>query len=165
MQLPQDQRDPRKSKPAIWEMVGATSAPFSLSTGPTHASFALHAPTGPALLRADGKPRRVLLRVENITSQSTAPSIDIYLNVPPGDEPAKRPDLRAGTISTFGLPSSPDDQHAGNGLAYTEDVTALYLRLAAARDWDPKNLRVSLVPATWDYPVEVQIGRVCLMLE
>ena len=170
MQPPPNPKGPQKSNPKpppIRETVGATESPFSLGKGPTHVAFELHAPSGPALLRPDGTPRRVFLKVENITSKIAAPSFDVYLNLPPNEEPYKRPDLHVGKLPTFGLveASRSSETHVGNGLTYTEDVTALFFRLAASRDWDQKNLRVSFVPPRWDYPLQVQVGRVSLMLE
>jgi tyrosinase len=58
---------------------------------------------------------RVFLRVEGVTGTAAAPLYEIYLNVPPGDEPAEHPELRAGAFSTFGLieASQTDDLHVG----------------------------------------------------
>ena len=170
MHSPQDPKATQKAQPTVRpipEMVGATTAPFSLRGGVTHTTFQLHAPTGPAILRADGMPRRVFLRVENMTSKLPAPSFDIYLNLPLGAAPEKHPELRAGTMSTFGLleSSRSDGQHAGNGLTYAEEVTAVFLRLALTREWDGKTVRVSFVPILWDYPLDVTVGRVSLTME
>src|SRR5262252_9245238 len=51
-----------QQSPPIPEMIGATTAPFSLSKGMTHVSLAMHAPTGPAAQRADRTPIRVFLK-------------------------------------------------------------------------------------------------------
>ena len=170
MQAPPNPKDPQKPSPKpppIREMVGATTAPFTLGKGQTQISFEVHAPTGPALVQTDGTTRRVFLKVENIRSKMAAPSFEIYLNLPPGEQPQKRPDLRVGTLSTFGLleTSRASEHHAGNGLTYTEEITKLFLRLIASRDWDSRNLRVAFVPSNWEYPLEVQVGRVSLMFE
>ena len=158
---------PNPKVPPVPEMVGATSAPFYLGKFPTYISLPVHAPTGPALLHADPKLRRVYLSIENITSNERAPSYVVYLNLPPGDEPGKRPDLRAGVLAMFGLEESSraDGEHPGNGLTYSLDVTELFARLAAARDWDARSLRVHFVPRPWDGAVKVQIGRVSLYFE
>ena len=164
-----DPKKPQKSRPPIRETVGATSAPFELGRGIATTSFEVHAPTGPALLRADGEARHVLLRIENVRSDYLAPPFDVYLNVPPGEDPRRHPELFAFTLSTFGLVemSASTGGHAGNGLNFLRDVTELYGFLSAAKDWDPKALRVSFVTSSWDEsaPIKVQVGRVSLMIE
>jgi hypothetical protein len=89
------------------------------------------------------------------------------LNLPPGEEPEKHPELQVGVLSMFGLPESSrsTDQHANNGLSYTQEVTGLYLRLTAMRTWDPKNLRVTFVPRRWDDDIQVNVGRVSLVFQ
>ena len=167
MQAPTDPQNPPKSRPAIPETVGATSAPFELGKHVTTISFEIHAPTGPALVRPDGQPKRVLLRIENLKSTSVAPTFDVYLNLPSGEIPEKRPDLFAFTMSTFGLLESSQtrEHHPGNGLNFVQDVTQLFMRLPATTHWDGKILHVSFVPAPWKNPISVQVGRVSLMLE
>jgi hypothetical protein len=165
---PQDQNKPQKSRPPVPETVGATSEPIHLSKDPASFQFEIHAPTGPALLRADGAPKRVFLRVEGVKSYMPAPSFDVYLNLPPGEDPERHPDLLGLTISTFGLVerSRPTGNHPGNGLSFVQDVTDLYARLMADKDWDRKNLRVSVIPApSGGYPVDVTVDRVSLLIE
>lgn len=164
---PPDPKSQQKAKPPIPEMVGATSAPLELSKRVTTFSFEIHPPTGPALLRPDGQRRRIILRIENARSTTGAPNFDIYLNLPPAEEPEKRPDLHAFTMGTFGLveSSKTKDHHPGNGLSISQDVTDLFLRLTASRDWDPKSLRVSFVAGAWNTPFSVQVGRTSLMIE
>src|ERR1700730_13150493 len=62
MPSPSDPKNPQKSRPPIPEMWGATGAPFELGKRTTTIPFEIHAPTGPALLRSDGRAKRVLLR-------------------------------------------------------------------------------------------------------
>lgn len=156
------------TKPPIPELIGATGSPVLLQTTPTTVSFAVHAPTGPALLRADGQPKRVMLALENVSATKAAPNFGVYLNLPPGDAPDQRPDLYAMTLSTFGLNefSEPSKHHPGDGLTFRKEITPLYLRLIAARDWDSRALRVTIVPLHWEGPpIDAQIGRISLMLE
>lgn len=159
---------PRNSRPPVPETVGATSGPIPLGKSVSTIHFEVHAPTGPALLRTEGPPKRVLLRVENVRSNMPAPSFDVYLNVPPGEAPEAHPDLHALTISTFGLVerSKPQGGHPGNGLSFVQDVTDIYNHLTAGANWDGKDLRVSFVPApSASYPVEVTVSRVSLLIE
>jgi hypothetical protein len=168
MQSSPDPKNQKKSPPSIPETVGATSAPFKLGRGTTTISFEIHAPTGPALLHSDGQTKRVLLRVENLTSEIAAPSFGVYLNLPSGDDPEKRHDLYALTLSTFGLVESSKarENHPGDGMNFVQDVTELFGRLTAAKDWDRKKLRVSFVPIRWkDYPLDATVGRVSLLIE
>lgn len=167
MQSPTDPQNPPKSRPAIPETVGATSAPFELGKHVTTISLEIHAPSGPALLRPDGQPKRVLLRIENLRSTSVAPTFDVYLNLPSGEIPEKRPDLFAFTMPTFGLVESSQtrEHHPGNGLNFVRDVSQTFMRLPATTNWDGKILHVSFVPAPWKNPISAHVGRVSLMLE
>ena len=167
MQLP-DPKKPQKSRPPVPETVGATSEPFKIGKSPSTVQLEVHPPTGPGLLRADGQPKRILLRVENMTSLSLAPSISVYLNVPPGETAEKRPDLYAMKISTFGLfeASQPKGDHPGDGLSFTQDISELYAHLTASKDWDGKKLRLTFIPGrSGDSPVDISIGRVSLQIE
>jgi len=89
--------------------------------------------------------RRAYLRVEGITGTTAAPLYSVYVNVPEGDDPAAHPELRAGSVSTFGLEESSrtDDAHDGGGLTATFDITALRDRLGAAGRWDDGHMDVS----------------------
>jgi len=153
--------------PRLPEMVGATSAPIELGKATAHIGFAIGAPSGPTRLLGDALLRRVFLNIENITSDAMAPSYNVYLNVPQGDDPQKHPDLRVGNLALFGLVESSrsDEEHPGNGLSFKMEVTAVYLRLVATSDWDTKNVRVSFVPRPWDDEVNVRVGRISLYFE
>jgi hypothetical protein len=166
MQSQSDSEDPQKTaSPPIPEMVGATSAPFYIGAGTTEISLAIHPPTGPARLSAGSKPREIILRIENVTGDKTAPGFSVYLNVPQGDEPVRHPELSAGSLGLFGLTgaSHPDSQHGGSGMSFRLDVTEVVGHLIATKNWDPKNLRISFIPGYWDAPVpKVRVGRVSL---
>jgi hypothetical protein len=168
MQTPQNPDDPHDAGiQRIPEMVGATSAPFALGKDATHISLAIHPPTGPAFLGVDKVPRRVFLKFENITSDEMAPPYNVFLNLPPGDDPAKHPELHVGVLAMFGLVelSSPSRDHPGDGLTYSVTVTSEFLRLPAMPGWDSNNLRITFVPKPWDDEVDVRVGRVSLYFE
>jgi hypothetical protein len=158
---------PTPEIPPIPEMVGATNAAFHLGSGQTRTSLAIHAPTGPALLGMRRMPRRVFLKIENMKSETPAPSYDVYLNLPPDDEPEKHPELFAGRLPMFGLveTSESDERHPGNGLYSKLDVTHLYALLAASQNWDTKNLHVTFVSRRPDVAVDIQVGRVSLYFD
>ncbi len=88
---------------------------------------------------------RAYLRVEGITGTDGAPLYGVYVNVPEGDDPADHPELRAGSVSTFGLVESSrvDDDHDGGGLTATFDITSLRDRLVGEGRWDASRLEVS----------------------
>jgi tyrosinase len=149
------------------EMVGATASSFTLKNEVIEKPIKLQKPTGPALFRATAKPKRVFLNLEGITSKDRSVPYDVYLNLPPGAEPLKHPELRAGRLPMFGLveASRSGRKHAKNGLHYTLEVTDLYQRLALEPDWNPNNIRVSLVPTRTDGPVGAKISRMSVYIE
>ena len=161
------QTQPNPNFPSVPEMVGATNVPVFLGNSPTHLSFTTHPPTGPALLQAEAATRRVFLNIENVTASARAPSYQIYLNVPQGDEPHAHPELHAGDLPMFGLVESSraGGPHPPNGLNYTLDITDVYTRLVAAQRWDSKNLHVVIVPGNWNGTAKVQVGRISLYLQ
>ena len=149
-------------------MMAATSDPFYLEQVPKHISLAVQEPRGPELMRTDARLREVILMIEHIKCDQPAPAYTVYLNVPPGDEPAKHPELSVDEMSMFGLleASTPDPNHPSDGLTYTFDVTGLYRRLALMPGWDAKNLRISFVPPGWlRFNPKVKVGRVSLYFQ
>ena len=158
------QPPPDPNKPPMPEMVGATSEPFTIGVEPAHCTFAIHAPTGPAMLGEGRAPRSANLGIENILGKMAMPQFAVYLNLPEGENPAKHPYRYAGSLPMFGLEamSQVRGHHPANGLTYTFDVTNVLLRLAVLNFWDAKSLRVSLVPEPWPHKAEAQVGRVSL---
>ena len=161
----------------IPEMVGATDTQQAITVGQESSSvqFALQAPTGPALTldAADPTaPREVHLNIENITATGRPiESYEVYVNVPDGDTPENHPELMAGLIPRFGIfeASRPTLEHAGDGLNYAFDITAVVAGLQKLGKWDPSNIRITFVPhrseaertaATSTLPI--RIGRVSL---
>ena len=154
---------PNPKRPSPPEMVGATSEPFYIGPGISEISFAIHAPTGPALEHAI--PTKVSLNFEHVKSRIRAPDFDVYLNLPPNDPPEKHMDRLAGGLAMFGLQesSTPREGVGGTGKNVSLDITAVFIRLTSQKDWDSHNLRLTFVPGVWDAPVpQVQVGRVSL---
>jgi hypothetical protein len=91
----------------------------------------------------------------------------VYLNLPRDASPEGRPDLFALTLSTFGLAESSLSQgdHPGDGLSFVKDISALYARLTSDRNWDGRTVRASFFPRPWDGPIDVEVGRVSVVLE
>ena len=159
----------------IPEMVGASSAPVTLTGQPAHAQMVVHPPSGPAReARAAGAPpRKIYLNIENVTGSGRARVYSVYLNVPEGSDPASHAELYAGDLPMFGVveASRADARHPGTGLHYRLDVTTLVQALESKGAWDPQKVRVSFAPKPWgsgpkgaprasDH--EIHVGRVSL---
>ena len=159
----------KKAKKTSTEMVGATRASFTLNSAVTHASFAAKpkAAKRGAAAAAAGPMRRVFLNIEKLVSNEPAPSYDVYLNVPDGQNPKDHPNLFVGRLPMFGLVESSKKSaiSSGSGLHYALDITNLYAHVSTLPDWDPNNLRVSFVPARGQAPANVTVGRVSLYFE
>jgi hypothetical protein len=161
---PSGPKGPRQSGPPIPEMVGATETPFFVGPGRTEISFAMHPPTGPALLSL-GPRRKVVLHVDNVTCERRSPPLEVYLNVPFGAPPGNHPELLAGSLGLFGVEqvSRTDGERVGHGMSFKLDVTDLFLGLAARKDFDAHTLRVYFVQGDWDAPLpRVRVGRASL---
>jgi tyrosinase len=144
-------RRPRMKDRPIPEMVGATDQPLTLTGEPATANLPVNPPTGPALSPAAESatpPRRVYLNIENITSEGQSGSYSVYLNLPPGADPADHRELYAGLLPMFGVAESTDAtrEHAGNGLHYTLEITDVVRALEAKNAWNPDEMRVTFVP-------------------
>ncbi len=157
----------------IPEMVGATEKPLTLTGKRASTSLAVSQPTGPARPGAHvagAAPRRVFLNIENITSPGKPESYQVYLNLPPGADPAEHRELYAGLLPMFGVAESTDaaGDHPATGLHYTLEITEVVRTLEAQGEWNPDEMRVTFVPkrrggagaAAASTPV--QVGRVSL---
>ncbi|MCW2762951.1 MAG: tyrosinase family protein [Marmoricola sp.] len=109
----------------------------------------------------DAPRERAYLRVEGITGTTGAPLYGVYVNVPYGDDPTDHPELRAGSLSTFGLEESSrsDDEHDGSGLTATFDITALRDRLAAEGRWDEGHLEIRFTTHSPEPPAGLRRDR------
>ena len=156
----------------IPEMVGATDQPITLAGESASTSMPVSRPTGPAAARESAAaPRRVFLNIENITSKGVPDSYAVYVNLPPGADPAAHEELYAGLLPMFGVAESTEagSDHPGSGLSYSLDITKVVQILEARNDWNPDELRVTFVPERpssdrESAPVRapVQVGRVSL---
>lgn len=164
---------PSMVKRPIPEMVGATDQPLTLTGETATASVPVSQPTGPAGAAAEAAeaPKRVYLNIENITSTGRPGSYSVYVNVPPGADPADHPELYAGLLPMFGVEESTDAtrEHPANGLHYTLEITDVVRALEAKNAWNPSEMRVTFVPKRRASRLEtvavsspVQVGRVSL---
>lgn len=158
------------------EMVGATEQPLTLEGERVTTALPVTEPVGPASLgfESTGLPKRVYLNIENITAERYSEGYSVYVNLPPGGEPAEHRELYAGLLPMFGLKEAtdPSSEHPASGLQYTLDITEVAQTLQEKGDWDPNEMRVTFVPkrrATGGEgfeaavaPTPVRIGRVSL---
>jgi tyrosinase len=149
------------------ELLGANTQRLSLVGNEASASVALD-PTvqrkvSNSFAAAAAGPDRVFLNLENVRGLDDATALNVYINVPDGDDPANYPDHLAGSIALFGVrkASVTDGQHAGDGLTFVLEITRVVDRLHLARTFDASQLHVRLVPLR---PVpeaaQVSIGRI-----
>ncbi len=133
----------------IPEMVGATDQPLTLVGESATAAVPVTKPTGPASgAEAGALPKRIFLNIENITSTGRSSGYEVYLNVPPGENPKDHKELFAGFLPMFGVAEASDPKrgHAANGLHYTLEITDLVRRLETQNAWDPNTMQVTFVP-------------------
>jgi tyrosinase len=108
-------------------------------------------------------PDRVFLNLENVRGVNDAAVFNVYINAPEGDDPAKHPECRAGSVSLFGVRKATlkDGEHSGNGLTFVLEITDIVDRLHLAGALDAGHLDVRLVPRN---PLlesaQVSIGRI-----
>ena len=129
------------------QVVGATLNVSLTSDEPTE--VALSEPEKLGLGEADFPgPQKVFLRLEGITGTAAAPSYEVYVNLPEGSPAAAHPELRAGTMATFGITeaSRRDEENDGTGLTKVFDITAVRDVLADQGRWQPARIRLSFVP-------------------
>ena len=156
------------------ELLGASSQGLRLSGREAKAAVALDsavkskvAASLNAVARAatPTTPDRVFLNLENVRGLNDATVLSVYINVPEGEDPARYPDNKAGTVSLFGVSkaSSADDTHAGNGLTFVLEITRVIDKLHLSGALDASQLHVRLVPRK---PVpddaQISVGRISI---
>lgn len=108
-------------------------------------------------------PDRVFLNLENVRGLNDATVFSVYINVPEGDDPAKHPELKAGSIALFGVSkaSYADGQQVGDGLTFVLEITNIIDTLHLSGALNAAQLNVRLVPLR---PVsdaaQISIGRI-----
>ena len=130
------------------EVIGATADVSLASHEPVDVELVEPAAVGLGAEPGAAIGARVFLRVEGITGTAAAPVYDVYVNVPSGESPGDHPELRAGSLSTFGMveASQADDLGDGSGLTATFEITAVRDALAEQGRWDPARVQLSFRP-------------------
>lgn len=109
-------------------------------------------------------PERWFVRVEDIAGEQPAvPAYSVFVNLPAGASPADHPELRAGTISAFGIREATAADNGAPGLTDVFDITAVVDHLRTT-GWDGGALAVTIVPMGLDGEAadggDVHAGRV-----
>ncbi|HEV2186401.1 MAG TPA: hypothetical protein VGR70_04295 [Stellaceae bacterium] len=124
-----------------------------------------------ATLRAASEralPDRVFLNLENVRSVNDAAVLNVYINAPEGEDPARHPECKAGSIALFGVrkASLTEGEHAGNGLTFVLEISTIMDRLHLSGALGADQLKVRLVPRN---PVseaaQISIGRISVFRE
>lgn len=107
---------------------------------------------------------RLYLALEGVRGKSPSPAIDVYVALRAGENPADHPELRAGSLTLFGLnvASDPERGHSGNGLSYMLDITDLVPDLQERGGLETDSIAVTIVPqegVTQDRPITVDSVR------
>jgi tyrosinase len=137
-----------KMKPGPPEMVGASDKAVTLTGSAQTTAFVLQPPSGPARLAAEPQAARTYLSIENVTSEKSHATYDVYVNLPDHPDAAAYKEHHAGALPMFGVvqASTPSERHPGDGLNFSLDITKLVNRLKARNAWDEKNIRVTFAP-------------------
>jgi tyrosinase len=164
----------KKIKP---ELIGATSGPIRIATGPVRAAVHVDKVVGGAVAQAltagpkasaaaapGAKRERVFLNLENIKGLNDAAVLAVYVSAAKGSE-ADKAERLVGSVSLFGATKASDKEgpHAGNGLAAAIEITDAVRGPGGAALLDAKRLNVHLVPETEVAPEhKISIGRVSI---
>ena len=137
------------------ELMGASSGGLSLTGSSAKASVQLdHAVRNRMSSSLQGMaggpaaPDRIFLNLQNVRGANDATALTVYINVPEGDDPAKHPELKAGSIGLFGLSkaSAMDGPHAGDGLNFSIEISHVIDTLHLRGALNVNQLHVSIVP-------------------
>jgi tyrosinase len=156
--------------PKTVELLGANTESVSMTGAEARTSVALDAAvknkvTESLTLESLTPPDRIFLNLENVRGLNDATVFSVYINVPDGDDPARHPELKAGSIALFGVSkaTAADGKHSGNGLTFVLEITHIVDTLHLAGAFDASQLHVRLVPRK---PVpdaaKVSIGRISI---
>lgn len=156
---------PSEEEPAVpagsnVELVGANTQSVSIRGSGVHSDVqldpgmrrkvasSLAAPLGARAAVESANPDRVFLNLQNVRGQSDAAAFRVYVGVPEGENPADHPERLAGSIAPFGLSkaSTPDAEHAGQGLTYVLEITDIVDQMHLANSFDVDRMPVRIVP-------------------
>ncbi|KWZ38034.1 tyrosinase [Burkholderia savannae] len=165
------QEDFAVTDPKIVELFGASDQHVPVAGSEARSSVTLDAGVHRKLTAnlaataaaTSSTPDRIFLNLENVRGLDDATVLNVYINVPEGEDPAKYPDHLAGCVALFGVSKATvaEDGHAGDGVTFVLEISHVIDALHLAGALPPSKLDVRLVAAT---PVaeesQVSIGRI-----
>jgi tyrosinase len=136
------------------ELLGASQSGLSITGSEATAAVKLdHAvrrkvTSSLGMAGAAPAPDRIFLNLENVRGVNDATIFNVYINVPEGDDPAKHPELKAGSIGLFGVSKASlmNGPSAGDGLTFVIEITHVIDTLHLAGALNADQLHVRLVP-------------------
>jgi len=155
------------------ELVGASAQPVKLAGSEARTSVQLDRKVRQKVsaslnaVRAAATPEsaapdRVFLNLENVRGLDDATNFQIYVRSP------GHPEHLAGSVGLFGVSkaTAPDEEHAGQGLNYTINITDIVDEMHMNNALDVDALQVRIVPLR-EVPDEAQIsiGRISIYRE
>lgn len=150
---PEEAPVPRRRQPV---MIGRNRASLRVGTTGGAADVAVEALPEPAAAAGPGP--RLYLNLADIDGRKNPGVVyGVYVNLPPEAAGAEREQHLAGVVSFFGLEQAgpagagPKGREA-HPLRYSFDVTELMGRLRSSDGWNPKKLRVALLPLEGSEP-------------
>jgi tyrosinase len=144
------------SKPP--QMLAASAAPLDLKSERLRVALALPQASAPMASKALGGRRskaraqpseqQTFLNFEGVKGKGKVPPFDVYLNLKDNASGEAHRQHHAGSLPMFGIQAAslPNEHHAGNGIHYMLDITALSNQLKASGLWDPAKLDIVLMP-------------------
>ncbi len=156
------------------ELVGSSTGPLTITGASVSTTVRLdpnvrnkvsHSLTAAAETSA---PDRVYLNLEDVRGTHDATALSVFLNLPPGSNPADHRNLLAGTVGLFGLrrASVAKGKHVGGGLSFLLDISPIVDQMHLENTLNIENVRVTVVP---NRPVsgnaKITVGRVSIYRE
>lgn len=153
------------------ELLGATSGVDLSRRAAVGVELAATEPVKAALAGGGAEPVRWFLRVEDIVGREpTVAAYDVFIDLPGDATGVDHPDLRVGSIPSFGIPeaSDPSAEHGGAGITVTFEITAAVATLTERDDlvFDPSKVTVHIVPVglagQHDHGGDLHAGRISI---
>lgn len=110
---------------------------------------------------------RVYLQLDNVTGEANAEAVDVYIGIPPGENPEAHEDKLVGRFGLFGLVESSqrDSDHSGEGLSFAVDVTKQIRSIPLGAGSEEHEIPVSIRVVGEDCGSPVRVGRISLYAE
>jgi tyrosinase len=156
------------------ELVGTNDAPIPITGSGASAAVQLDPQVRQKVARSlaaaadTAAPDRVYLGLDNVRGTYDATALSVFINLPPGANPADHPELLAGTVALFGLrrATMAGGRHTGGGLSFLLDISPIVDRLHVGNALNVDALRVTIVPnRPLPANAEITVGRISIYRE